>query len=184
MHWTAISPDLTRNDKAKQVTPGGPIDKDDTGTEYYDTIFAVAESPVAKGQIWAGTDDGLVQLTRDGGKTWSNVTPKELPEWGRVSLIDPSHFEAGTAYLAVNFHQSDDLRPYLYKTNGFRQDLDEDCQRHSRKHVCARDSRRSEAQGPALCRHGNRDLCFVRRWRELAFAAVESAELRRCTIWW
>ena len=119
MHWTAISPDLTRNDKTKQQIAGGPIDKDDTGTEYYDTIFAVIESPLAKGQIWVGTDDGLIQLTRDGGKTWTNVTPKEMPEWGRVSLLDASPFDAGTAYAAVDCHQLDDLRPYIFKTSDY-----------------------------------------------------------------
>ncbi|HZS97530.1 MAG TPA: hypothetical protein VFA40_12185, partial [Terriglobales bacterium] len=79
VHWEAISPDLTRNDKSKQQPSGGSITIDDTGTEYYDTIFAVAESAVTKGVIWAGTDDGLVQLTQDGGKSWTNVTPKDLP---------------------------------------------------------------------------------------------------------
>jgi photosystem II stability/assembly factor-like uncharacterized protein len=119
IHWVAISPDLTRNDKSKQQPSGGPIDIDDTGTEYYDTIFAVAESPVAKDLIWAGTDDGLIQITRDGGKNWSNVTPKDLPEWSRVSLIDASPHDAGTAYLAIDRHQNDELRPYIYKTNDY-----------------------------------------------------------------
>ena len=119
IHWVAISPDLTRNDKSKQQPSGGPIDIDDTGTEYYDTIFAVAESPVAKDLIWAGTDDGLIQITRDGGKNWSNVTPKDLPEWSRVSLIEASPNDAGTAYLAIDRHQNDDLRPYIYKTNDY-----------------------------------------------------------------
>src|SRR6266851_6775863 len=116
MHWAAISPDLTRNDKSKQQPSGGPINIDDTGTEYYDTIFAVAESPVTKDLIWAGTDDGLIHITRDGGKNWSNVTPKDLPEWSRISQIDASPLDAGTAYVAVDRHQNDDLRPYVYKT--------------------------------------------------------------------
>ena len=119
IHWDAISPDLTRNDKAKQVAAGGQIDLDDTGTEYYDVIFAIAESPITKGQIWVGTDDGLVQLTRDGGKTWSNVTPKDLPEWSRISIIDASPHDAGTAYIAANHYQLDDLHPYIYKTADF-----------------------------------------------------------------
>ena len=119
MHWDAISPDLTRNDKSKQVVSGGPIDKDDSGTEYYDTIFAVAESPLAKGLIWAGTDDGLIHITRDGGTNWTNVTPKDLPEWSRISQIDASPHDAGTAYVAVDRHQSDDQHPYIYKTNDF-----------------------------------------------------------------
>jgi len=119
MHWEAISPDLTRNDKSKQQPSGGPINVDDTGTEYYDTIFAVAESPLAKDLIWAGTDDGLVHITRDGGKNWSNVTPKELPEWSRISLIEASPSDAGTAYVAVDRHQNDDMHPYIYKTSDY-----------------------------------------------------------------
>jgi photosystem II stability/assembly factor-like uncharacterized protein len=116
IHWTAISPDLTRNDKSKQQPSGGPIDIDDTGTEYYDTIFAVAESPVVKDLIWAGTDDGLIQITRDGGKSWANVTPAQIPAWSRISLIDASPIDAGSAYVAVDRHQNDDMHPYIFKT--------------------------------------------------------------------
>jgi len=119
IHWVAISPDLTRNDKSKQQPSGGPIDLDDTGTEYYDTIFAVTESPVMKDLIWAGSDDGLIHITRDGGKSWTNVTPKDLPEWSRVSLIEASPHDAATAYLAIDRHQNDDLRPYIYKTSDY-----------------------------------------------------------------
>ncbi len=119
VHWQTISPDLTRNDKEKQKVSGGDITLDDSGTEYYDTIFALAESPLAKGLIWAGTDDGLIQLTQDEGKTWSNVTPKDMPDWARVSLIDASPFDAGTAYVAVDRHQFDDLRPYIFKTSDY-----------------------------------------------------------------
>ena len=119
MHWEAISPDLTRNDKSKQQPSGGPIDIDDTGTEYYDTIFAIAESSLAKGLIWVGTDDGLIQITRDGGKNWTNVTPKSLPDWSRISQIDASPYDAGTAYVAVDRHQSDDLHPYIYITRDY-----------------------------------------------------------------
>ena len=118
-HWEAISPDLTRNDKSKQQASGGTITIDDTGTEYYDTVFSIAPSPLAKGLIWAGTDDGLVQLTRDEGKNWTNVTPKELPEWSRISLIEASPHDAGTAYVAVDRHQNDDLRPYIFKTSDY-----------------------------------------------------------------
>jgi photosystem II stability/assembly factor-like uncharacterized protein len=121
MHWDAISPDLTRNDKSKQQPSGGPITIDDTGTEYYDTIFAVAESPLQKGLIWAGTDDGLVQLTRDGGKTWTNITPKDLPEWSKISQIDASPHDPGTAWVAVDRHANDDLRPYIYATKDYGQ---------------------------------------------------------------
>jgi photosystem II stability/assembly factor-like uncharacterized protein len=121
VHWTAISPDLTRNDKSKQHVSGGDITLDDSGTEYYDTIFVVAESPLTKGLLWVGTDDGLVQITRDEGKNWTNITPKDLPEWSRISQIEASPFDAGTAYVAVDRHQSDDLRPYIYKTTDYGQ---------------------------------------------------------------
>jgi photosystem II stability/assembly factor-like uncharacterized protein len=119
MHWEAISPDLTRNDKSKQEVSGGPIDKDDSGTEYYDTIFAVAESPLVKGLIWVGTDDGRIHITRDGGSTWTNITPKDLPDWSRISQIDASPHHAGAAYVAVDRHQSDDMHPYIYKTDDY-----------------------------------------------------------------
>jgi photosystem II stability/assembly factor-like uncharacterized protein len=119
VHWEAISPDLTKNDKSKQQPSGGSITIDDSGTEYYDTIFALAESPVTKGLIWAGTDDGLIQITRDAGKNWSNVTFKDLPEWSRVSQIDASPFDAGTAYVAIDRHQNDDLHPHIYKTSDY-----------------------------------------------------------------
>jgi photosystem II stability/assembly factor-like uncharacterized protein len=115
-HWEAISGDLTRNDKSKQQPSGGPITIDDTGTEYYDTVFTIAPSPLAKGLIWAGTDDGLIQVTRDEGKNWANVTPKDLPEWSRISLIEASPHDAATAYVAVDRHQNDDVAPYIYKT--------------------------------------------------------------------
>ncbi len=117
--WTAISPDLTRNEKSKQQSSGGPLSQDNTSVEYYDTVFCIAESPISKGEIWAGTDDGLVQLTRDGGKTWSNVTPKGIPEWIKVSIVAPSPTTDGTAYIALDGQKLDDMRPYLYKTNDF-----------------------------------------------------------------
>src|SRR6202051_858244 len=118
-HWQAISGDLTRNDKSKQQPSGGPITVDDTGTEYYDTVFTIAPSPLTKGLIWAGTDDGLIQITRDEGKTWTNVTPKDLAERSRTSLIEASPHDAATAYIAVDRHQSDDLAPYIYKTTNY-----------------------------------------------------------------
>ncbi|MGA3235006.1 MAG: glycosyl hydrolase [Bryobacteraceae bacterium] len=114
--WETISPDLTRNDKSKQLSSGGPVTQDNTSIEYYDTIFTFTESPVTKGLIWAGTDDGLVQLTRDGGKHWDNVTPKGFPEWSQVNSIDASSFDAGTAYVAVTAYKLDDFHPYLFKT--------------------------------------------------------------------
>jgi photosystem II stability/assembly factor-like uncharacterized protein len=119
MHWTAISPDLTRNDKSRQQPAGGPVQIDDTGTEYYDTIFALAESPKQAGVLWAGTDDGLVQLTRDAGQHWENVTPKDLPAWSRVSLIEASPFDAGTVYVAANRYEQDDDAPYLFRSSDY-----------------------------------------------------------------
>lgn len=117
--WEAISPDLSRNDKSKQQPSGGPITIDDTGTEYYDVVFAVAESPLEKGLIWAGTDDGLIHITRDGGKNWTNITPKDLPPWSKISQIDASPHNAGTAWVAVDRHANDDMKPYIYATTDY-----------------------------------------------------------------
>lgn len=117
--YKAISPDLTRHDPRTLGASGGPITKDQTSVEYYATVFTIAESPRVAGVIWAGSDDGLVNVTRDGGKTWKNVTPVGLPEWARISMIDASNFSAGTAYLAANRYQLDDFRPYLYKTTNY-----------------------------------------------------------------
>ncbi len=114
--WTQISGDLTRNDKSKQQPSGGPLTHDITSVEYYDTIFALTESPVKKGTLWAGTDDGLVQVTTDDGKNWSNVTPK-MPEWSTVDLIEASPNDGNAAYVAVDRHKLDDFKPYIFKTN-------------------------------------------------------------------
>ena len=117
--FAPISPDLTRHDPRTLGPSGGPITKDQTSVEYYATVFTIAESPVKAGVIWAGSDDGLVHVTRDNGKTWANVTPKGIPEWSRISMIEPSHFSAGTAYVASNHYQMDDMRPYIYKTSDY-----------------------------------------------------------------
>jgi photosystem II stability/assembly factor-like uncharacterized protein len=116
--WEAISPDLTRNDKSKQASSGGPITKDNTSIEYYDTIFTVMESPLQAGTIWSGSDDGLVYLTRDAGKNWTNVTPSKevMPEWIQINSLEASSFDPGTAYVAATMYKFDDNRPYLYKT--------------------------------------------------------------------
>jgi photosystem II stability/assembly factor-like uncharacterized protein len=118
-NWTAISPDLTRNEKAKQQASGGEITKDNTGVEYYGTIFAVAESLHEPGVIWTGSDDGLVHITRDGGANWSNVTPRGLPVDIQVNSIEAHPFEAGGLYLAATAYKSDDFRPYLYRTTDY-----------------------------------------------------------------
>ncbi len=116
LSWRIISPDLTRNDKSKQTASGGPLTKDITSVEYYDTIFTLAESPLVKGMIWAGTDDGLVQLTEDDGAHWQAVTPAALPPWSTVSMIDPSPHDAATAYMAIDRHKLDDIKPYAFRT--------------------------------------------------------------------
>ena len=117
--WTAISPDLTRADPRTMGPSGGPITRDQTSVEYYATVFTIAESPLEKGVIWAGSDDGLVHITRDGGANWTNVTPRDLPEWTRVSIIEASRHARGTAYLAGNRFQMNDYAPYLYKTTDY-----------------------------------------------------------------
>jgi Uncharacterized protein related to plant photosystem II stability/assembly factor len=117
--WETISPDLTRNEKSRQASSGGPISQDNTSIEYYDTIFAIDESPVKRGVIWTGSDDGLVQVSQDSGKSWANVTPKDLPEWIQINQIKASPFEAGTAYFAATNYKNDDARPYLYKTTDY-----------------------------------------------------------------
>ena len=117
--WQAISGDLTRNDKSRQGSSGGPITKDNTSIEYFCTIFTVIESPVGKGVIWVGSDDGLVHVTRDGGKSWQNVTPPGMPEWIQINSIDASSFEAGTAYVAATAYKLDDFKPYLFKTSDY-----------------------------------------------------------------
>ena len=117
--WETVSPDLTRNDKRKQLSSGGPITKDNSGVEIYDTIFSVAASPAQRDVIWAGTDDGLIHITRDGGTHWTSATPPELPPWAMVSSIDASWHDAATAYVAVDAHKLDDFRPYIFHTHKF-----------------------------------------------------------------
>ncbi|MDX1404240.1 MAG: hypothetical protein R3192_06875 [Woeseiaceae bacterium] len=115
-NWQEISPDLTRNDKSRMQASGGPITKDNTSVEYYGTIFAVAESPHETGVIWVGSDDGLVHVTRNGGATWTDVTPSGLPEWAQVNSLEIHPYEPGGAYLAATRYKSADFRPYLYRT--------------------------------------------------------------------
>ncbi|MFL5241026.1 MAG: WD40/YVTN/BNR-like repeat-containing protein [Gemmataceae bacterium] len=114
--WQAISGDLTRDDKSKEKWSGGPITGDNTGVEIYCTIFALAESPKQKDLLWAGSDDGLVHFSPDGGKSWTKVTIPGLPEWATVACIEPSPFDAAAAYVVVDAHRNDDTRPYLFKT--------------------------------------------------------------------
>ncbi|MEZ4669525.1 MAG: glycosyl hydrolase [Anaerolineae bacterium] len=117
--WEAISPDLTRADPATLQPTGGPINRDSIGAETYATIFAFAESPLEKGLLWAGSDDGRLHISRDNGKSWTNITPKSLPEWMVVSTLEPSPHHAGTAYFAGTRYKLDDYQPYLYKTTDY-----------------------------------------------------------------
>ena len=117
--WDIISPDLTRNDPNKLKSSGGPITQDNTSVEYYCTIFAAQESPVKEGLIWVGSDDGLVHLTKNAGKTWDNITPKKMPEWMMINSIEPSSFDEGTCYIAGTKYKTGDFKPYIYKTTDY-----------------------------------------------------------------
>ncbi len=117
--WQCISPDLTRGDPKTLGDSGGPITKDQNGPEIYGTILAIAPSRHELNTVWTGSDDGLVQITRDGGKTWQNVTPPGLPQFSRVSIIDASPHEKGSAYVAAKNYQLDDRRPYIFKTRDY-----------------------------------------------------------------
>ena len=117
--WTRISPDLSRHDPKTMGASGGPITKDNTGVETYGVVFTIAPTPQDINTIWAGSDDGLIHVTRNGGQNWDNVTPKDLPEFARISLIEASPHTIGTAYVAANRYQMDDMKPYVYKTTDF-----------------------------------------------------------------
>ncbi len=117
--WEIISPDLTRNDPEKLKSSGGPITQDNTGVEYYCTIFAANESPLKEGLMWVGSDDGLLHLTRDGGKNWENVTPSIMPKWLMINSIDPSPFDPAVCYVAGTLYKTGDFKPYLYKTTDY-----------------------------------------------------------------
>ncbi len=118
--WKVVSPDLTLNDKSRQQVSGG-LTPDNIGVEYAGVVYAIAESPLKPGLIWAGTNDGLVQVTQDDGAHWSNVTANipNLPPWGSVRHIEPSHFDTATAYLIADFHQVNNRDPFVYKTTDY-----------------------------------------------------------------
>ncbi|HEY8062422.1 MAG TPA: glycosyl hydrolase, partial [Gemmatimonadales bacterium] len=121
-NWKVVSPDLTRHDPATLGASGGPLTKDQTSVEYYGTIFAVQESPVTPGLVWTGSDDGLIFVTRNVNAlkpVWTNVTPRDLPKWTRISIVEPSPHHAGTMYFAANRYEMDDFAPYLYKTTDY-----------------------------------------------------------------
>ena len=116
-NWAPISGDLTRNDKTTLGPSGGPLTGDNSSADFYGTIFTVAESPRTKGLIWTGSDDGLVHITEDGGKTWRKVTPPGLGDFSRIHMIEPSPHDAAVAYVAASRYQSDDRKPYIFKTS-------------------------------------------------------------------
>lgn len=119
--WKLLSDDLTRNDPSKLVSSGGPITQDNTSVEYYCTIFAANESPLKEGLLWVGSDDGLIHVSKNGGETWENVTPKNMPQWSMVNSIEPSAFNEGTCYVAATKYKLGDFAPYLYKTTDYGQ---------------------------------------------------------------
>ena len=117
--WETISPDLTTNDPKKQKSSGGPITQDNTGVEYYCTVFAACESPYEKDLLWAGSDDGLVHVSKDGGQNWENVTPKNMPEFMMINSVEPDPFVKGGLYIAGTRYKMGDYQPYLYKTKDY-----------------------------------------------------------------
>jgi len=117
--WETISPDLTAFEANKQMVSGSPITRDVTGEEFYSTIYSIRESPITEGLLWVGSNDGLVHVTQDGGKTWKNVTPKKLPTGGRVDAVEPSPHEPSKAYISVLRYQLGDAKPYIYKTEDY-----------------------------------------------------------------
>ncbi len=123
MSWEEISPDLSRNDTTKQDESGGPITKDDTSVEYYNTIFTFVESPIEPGLLWAGSDDGLIHISRNNGESWENVTPRGLPE-AMISILDASHHDPGTAYFAATRYKFNDFQPMIYKTTNYGRSWD------------------------------------------------------------
>jgi photosystem II stability/assembly factor-like uncharacterized protein len=119
--WDPISPDLSRNDPEKLGASGGPITKDTSGAEHYCTVATLRECPLEAGVLWAGTDDGLVHVSRDGGGSWEDVTPPDLPEWTFVRTVEPSPHQAGTVYVAATRYKLDDNNPYLLKSSDYGQ---------------------------------------------------------------
>jgi photosystem II stability/assembly factor-like uncharacterized protein len=122
--WETISPDLTAFEEDKQVISGSPITRDITGEEYYSTLYSIRESKLVEGLIWTGSNDGVVSVTNDGGKTWKNVTPNNLPKGGRIESVEPSQFNQAKAYIAIDRHLLGDDKPYIYKTNDFGESWD------------------------------------------------------------
>ena len=169
--WTVISPDLSTNDPTRIVSSGGIIG-DNLGQFYGEVVFAIAPSKIQRGLIWAGTNDGLIWITQDGGANWTNVTKNVagLPVWGTVRQISPSTFDAGTAYVAVDVHMMDNREPFIYKTTDFgkswKKITGDIPAGHPLDYVMTR-RREPEPEGDALRRHGPRVLLLDGRRRAL-----------------
>ncbi len=177
--WEKISPDLTAHPDCCQGVSGEPITRDVTGEEFYSTLYAIAESPLEKGVIWTGSNDGPFFVTRDNGRTWTNVTPKDMEPGGRVQYIEASPHRKGSAYYAAYRYLLGDYRPYIYATDDYGKNLeapDRRIERDSGRHADARRARRSRSRRPAVRRHGIRHVHFVRQRRALAVVPVEPAE--------
>ena len=177
--WETISPDLTAKPECCQGVSGEPITRDVTGEEFYSTLYAITESPLERGVIWTGANDGPFHVTRDNGKTWKNVTPKDLPPGGRVQWIEASPHRRGSAYFAVVPLSARRLRAVPLPHRRLRQDLDaadRRQERHPRRLADARRPRGSRSRGPALRRHRVRDVHLVRQRRALAAVPAEPAE--------
>ena len=185
--WETVSPDLTRHDpKTLEHTPSyshpepgeyrGPITREAYGPEWYATIFAFAESPAKAGLLWAGSDDGWVHVSQDNGKTWTKVTPPDLPEFALISIIDPSPHDPAVALCRRDTVQAAGQQAVSLQDGRLREDLDENHDRNPRRGLHARDPRGSSAPRPALRRNGDRRVRLVRRWRALAIVAAEPAD--------
>ena len=178
--WDKISGDLTRHDPKTMQESGGPITHDMNSPEMYATVFSLAPGKTDVNVIWAGSDDGLVHVTRDGGKTWTNVTPKDMPDLGRVSQIDASAFDAGTAYMAVKKPLLADFNPYIFRTRDYGRTwtkIVNGIAANDYTHVVREDPAR---RGLLYAGHAARLLHVLRRRRSLAGAAAATCRTRRC----
>ncbi len=174
--WEVISGDLTRNDKTKQEPAGSRgLRHATTGGEIYDTILVIEESPLAKGLLWVGTDDGLVHVSRDDGQTWTNVTPPDMPEWGTVSTIDPSVHEPGRAVIAVYRYLLGDRRPYIFVTDDYGRSWRGGVTGIDSGHYVRAVREDHDRKGLLYAGTEARDLRVVGRWRPVAAAAAQSS---------
>ena len=179
--WKEVSPDLTRNEKEKQGKGGGPYTNEAVGAENYGTLAYVAESPHEKGVIWTGSDDGLVHLTRDGGASWKNVTPKGLPET-LINAIEISPFDKATAYIATTRYKFNDHAPGLYKTTDYGENWTKIDNGIPGKCFHARRPRGRSATRSAFCRNRTRRVYFVEWRKKLVAVSTESYRSRRSPI--